>query len=169
MAYGYTCMWVAKWKLRKCGRPQIICEDEEALRCLLAAILDVCKVKYRYALPCASTVSKEISLLGEDGKAAGRDFLKRLVRRPASRSPSPEISGQMGAWGFSEFTPITRMASNVTASWFVDSREGSHWPRGLRVRGGHVPAHACSRSLFLITIPSPGRVDIRFRGIAAEK
>ena len=67
---------VALW-VTKCGRPQAITEDDE-LRTLLARILELCKSKLRYELPCSETVRNEISLLGCEGKALGRDFIVRL-------------------------------------------------------------------------------------------
>ena len=69
---------VALWVV-KCGRPQAIPEDEE-LKMLLARILELCKCRLRYELPCAETVAQEITLLGAEGKALGRDFIMRLIK-----------------------------------------------------------------------------------------
>ena len=50
-------LWVSK-----CGRPQAITEDAE-LRTLLARILELCKAKLRYELPCRQTVRLNLNSL----------------------------------------------------------------------------------------------------------
>ena len=57
-----TALWIAK-----CGRPQKIVEDPQLIT-LLARILELCKAKFRYELPCKKTVKKHITLLGLEGK-----------------------------------------------------------------------------------------------------
>ena len=55
----------------KCGRPQKLVEDAE-LRTLLARILELCKARLRYELPCSETVRQELALLGApEGKGTG--------------------------------------------------------------------------------------------------
>ena len=53
---------VAVW-IAKCGRAQKITEDKQ-LHTLVARILELCKAKLRYVLPCAKTVSSHLLLLG---------------------------------------------------------------------------------------------------------
>ena len=64
---------VALW-ISKCWRPQVIVEDAE-LRTLLSRILELCRARLRYTLPCADTVGSQLKLLGSEGKVLARDFI----------------------------------------------------------------------------------------------
>ena len=103
---------VALWVV-KCGRPQVIVEDKE-LGCLLARILELCKAKYRYALPTRETVRSAISLLGADGKVLGRDFVVRLLKSGVKPSISGDLwsEGGMGLFGI--------YAHGITETWVME-------------------------------------------------
>ena len=101
-------LWVAK-----CGRPQTIAEDPE-LRTLLARILEVYKARLRYELPCRQTVRKDLSLLGLEGKALGRDFIVRLLKSGVKPSISGDLwsEGGMGLFGI--------FAHGITETWVIE-------------------------------------------------
>ena len=103
---------VALW-ITKCGRPQAIVEDAE-LRTLLARILELCKSRLRYELPNRKTVRNEISLLGHEGKALGRDFLVRLIKSGVKPSISGDLwsEGGMGLFGI--------FAHGITETWVME-------------------------------------------------
>ena len=103
---------VALW-ISKCGRPQHICEDAE-LRTVLARILVLCKARLRYELPCYSTVSNELKLLGHEGKALGRDFIVRLIKSGVKPSISGDLwsEGGMGLFGI--------FAHGITETWVME-------------------------------------------------
>ena len=103
---------VALW-VSKCGRPQSITEDAE-LRRLLARILELCKAKLRYELPTRKTVRQELSLLGLEGKALGRDFLVRLIKSGVRPSISGDLwsDGGMGLFGI--------FAHGITETWVME-------------------------------------------------
>ena len=103
---------VALW-VSKCGRPQSITEDAE-LRTLLARILELCKAKLRYDLPCRQTVRQELSLLGQEGKALGRDFLVRLIKSGVK----PSISGDL--WSDSGMGLFGIFAHGITETWVME-------------------------------------------------
>ena len=58
---------------------------------LIARILELCKARLDYSLPCRQTVTRQLSLLGADGKAMGCDFIKRLLKSGVR----PSISGDL--------------------------------------------------------------------------
>ena len=101
-------LWVAK-----CGRPQLITEDKE-LRILLARILELCKSRLRYELPCHETVRNELVLLGSEGKALGRDFLVRLIKSGVK----PSISGDL--WSESGMGLFGIFAHGITETWVME-------------------------------------------------
>ena len=103
---------VALW-ISKCGRPQAITEDAE-LRTLLARILELCKAKLRYELPCRQTVRTELSLLGQEGKALGRDFIVRLIKSGVKPTISGDLwsDGGMGLFGI--------FAHGITETWLME-------------------------------------------------
>ena len=68
---------VARW-MAKCGRPQHIAEDKE-LQKVMFRMLELCKARLRYELPCEETVRRQLQLLGAEGKAIARDFLVRCL------------------------------------------------------------------------------------------
>ena len=103
---------VALW-ITKCGRSQVISEDEE-LRTLLARMLELCKAKLRYQLPCRETVRKEIRLLGSEGKALGRDFIVRLIKSGVK----PSISGDL--WSESGMGLFGIFAHGITETWQME-------------------------------------------------
>jgi len=63
---------VARW-IAVCGRPVSVVE-EQPLRLLIARMLDLCKSKLRYELPCDDTVRNHLDVLGEMGKNNARVF-----------------------------------------------------------------------------------------------
>eukprot|EP00966_Prymnesium_polylepis_P291028 6721143-Prymnesium_polylepis.2 len=97
----------------KCGRPQAIVEDQE-LRILLARILELCKARLRYVLPCRNTVKRELALLGKEGKALGRDFLVGLIKSGVKPSISGDLwsEGGMGLFGI--------FAHGITETWVME-------------------------------------------------
>ena len=101
-------LWVAK-----CGRPQAIVEDPE-LNTLLARILELCKSKLRYSLPCQETVSKHLKLLGNEGKTLGRDFIVRLLKSGVKPSISGDLwsEGGMGLFGI--------YAHGISETWVME-------------------------------------------------
>ena len=101
-------LWVAK-----CGRPQAITEDAQ-LQTLVARILELCQARLRYELPCRQTVRKEISLLGLEGKALGRDFVVRLIKSGVKPSISGDLwsEGGMGLFGI--------FAHGITETWVME-------------------------------------------------
>ena len=101
-------LWVAK-----CGRQQGIAEDNE-LRSLLASIMELCKAKLRYELPCQQTVHKKITLLGADGKEVARDFIKRLLRSGVKVSISGDLWSDNGMGLFGIY------AHGITETWVVE-------------------------------------------------
>ena len=103
---------VAVW-VTKCGRSQKIVEDAE-LRAVLARILELCKAKLRYELPCQETVRKEMKLLGHAGKALGRDFLVRLIKSGVK----PSISGDL--WSDSGMGLFGIYAHGITDTWVLE-------------------------------------------------
>ena len=105
---------VARW-VAKCGRPQAIVEDEE-LKELLAAILELCKSKYRYELPCRGTVKRDLWLLGEDGKAVGRDFIKRLIISGVKVSITGDLWSDNGMGLFGIY------AHGITETWVIEKK-----------------------------------------------
>ena len=103
-----TALWISK-----CGRPLAIVEDSE-LQTLLARILELCRARLRYELPCRQTVRHEISLLGLEGKALGRDFLVRLIKSGVKPSISGDLwsEGGMGLFGI--------FAHGITETWVME-------------------------------------------------
>ena len=97
----------------------MICEDAE-LRTLLARILELCKAQLRYELPCADTVRSELTLLGQEGKALGRDFIVRLIKSGVK----PSISGDL--WSESGMSLFGIFAHGITETWVIDG-EGVDW------------------------------------------
>ena len=102
---------VALW-ISKCGRPQLIVEDAE-LRTLLSRILELCRARLRYTLPCADTVGSQLKLLGSEGKVLGRDFILRLLNSGVKPSITGDLwsEGGMGLFGI--------YAHGITDSWDV--------------------------------------------------
>ena len=102
----------ALW-LSKCGRPQAIVEDAE-LKTLLARILELCKARLRYELPCRKTVHTHLMLLGHEGKVLGRDFLLRLIKSGVKPSISGDLwyEGGMGLFGI--------YAHGITETWVLE-------------------------------------------------
>ena len=80
---------VARW-VAKCGRPEFITEDVE-LHELLARILELCQAKLRYELPCTTTVSRHLQILGVEGQAVARDFLVTCLKSGVK----PAITGDL--------------------------------------------------------------------------
>ena len=90
---------VALW-ISKCGRPQVTVEDAE-LRTLLSRILELCRARLRYTLPCAETVGSQLKLLGSEGKVLARDFILRLLKSGVKPSITGDLwsEGGMGLFG----------------------------------------------------------------------
>jgi hypothetical protein len=101
-------LWVAK-----CGRPPTITEDAE-LKTLLARILELCKSRFRYELPCRQTVGVQLTLLGVEGKALARDFVVRLLQSGVKVSISGDLwsSNGMGLFGI--------YAHGITETWVME-------------------------------------------------
>jgi hypothetical protein len=68
----------ARW-IAKCGRSQSVSEDKE-LGEMLARMLELCKARFRYALPCEQTVNRQLKFLGAEGKVNARNFLVRCLK-----------------------------------------------------------------------------------------
>ena len=81
---------------------------------LLFRILEVCKAKFRYALPCGETVTTHLSLLGAEGKALGRDFIVRLLKSGVK----PTISGDL--WSENGMGLFGIYAHGITETWVVE-------------------------------------------------
>ena len=103
---------VALW-VSKCGRPQYIVADKE-LKTLLARILELCKARLRYELPDPNTVSVHLKLLGNEGKALGRDFIVRLLKSGVK----PSISGDL--WSESGMGLFGIYAHGITETWVME-------------------------------------------------
>ncbi|KAL1525142.1 hypothetical protein AB1Y20_020013 [Prymnesium parvum] len=103
-----TALWISK-----CGRPQAVVEDTE-LRSLLARILELCKARLRYELPCRQTIGKHLMLLGHEGKALGRDFIVRLIKSGVR----PTITGDL--WSESGMGLFGIYAHGITETWVVE-------------------------------------------------
>lgn len=101
-------LWVAK-----CGRPQVIVEDAE-LNTMLARILELCKSRYRYALPCQETIKTHLTLLGDEGKALARDFIVRLIKSGVK----PSISGDL--WSDNGMGLFGIYAHGITETWVME-------------------------------------------------
>ena len=103
---------VALW-IAKCGRPQAIVEDHE-LNMLVARILELCKARFRFALPCRQTMEKELTLLGHEGKAIGHDFIVRLINSGVRPSITGDLwsEGGMGLFGI--------FAHGITETWVME-------------------------------------------------
>ena len=104
---------MALW-LAKCGRPQSIVDDKQ-LNVLIARILDLCKAKLRYSLPCVPTVKKHLSLLGLEGKALALDLIiVRLLKSGVKVSISGDLwsSNGMGLFGI--------YAHGITETWVME-------------------------------------------------
>ena len=101
-------LWVVK-----CGRAKFIVEDKE-LEHLLARILELCKSKLRYSLPCAETVKTHITMLGADGKALARDFIVRLLKSGVMVSITGDLwsDGGMGLFGI--------YTHGITETWVIE-------------------------------------------------
>mgnify|MGYP007078133770 CR=1 FL=1 len=102
----------ALW-ISKCGRPQAIVEDPE-LRSLLARILELCKARLRYTLPCSETVGDHLAILGAEGKAIGRDLIVRLLKSGVK----PSISGDL--WSESGMGLFGIYAHGITETWVME-------------------------------------------------
>lgn len=103
-----TALWISK-----CGRPQAVVEDTE-LRSLLSRILELCKARLRYELPCRQTLGKHLMLLGHEGKALGRDFIVRLIKSGVR----PTITGDL--WSESGMGLFGIYAHGITETWVVE-------------------------------------------------
>ena len=101
-------LWVAK-----CGRPQSIVEDAE-LSTLLARILDLCKSRFRYALPCRQTVTNHLCLLGAEGKELARDFIVRLIKSGVKVNISGDLWSDNGMGLFGIY------AHGITETWVIE-------------------------------------------------
>jgi len=101
-------LWVAK-----CGRPQRIVEDAQ-LNTLLARILELCRCRLRYELPCEATVHTHLTLLGVEGKAVARDFLVRLLRSGVK----PTITGDL--WSENGMGLFGIYAHGMTDTWVME-------------------------------------------------
>ena len=103
-----TALWIAK-----CGRPLVIVEDPE-LNTLVARILELCKARLRYKLPCRQTVKTHLKLLGHEGKALGRDFIVRLINSGVKPTISGDLwsDGGMGLFGI--------YAHGITETWVME-------------------------------------------------
>ena len=90
---------VARW-IAVCGRPMSVVE-EQPLRLLIARMLDSCKSKLRYELPCDDTVRNHLDVLGEMGKNNARVCLKKLIKSGAKPSIAGDLwsDGGMGLFG----------------------------------------------------------------------
>ena len=85
---------VARW-IAKCGRPQCIAEDKE-LQEVLSRMLELCKARLRYELPCETTVRRQLQLLGAEGKAIARDFLVRCLASGVKISITGDLWSENG-------------------------------------------------------------------------
>ena len=103
---------VALW-VSKCGRPQCIVADKE-LKTLFARILELCKARLRYELPDPNTLSVHLKLLGNEGKALGRDFIVRLLKSGVK----PSISGDL--WSESGMGLFGIYAHGITETWVME-------------------------------------------------
>ena len=98
------------------GGPRPLSNEDDELKELLAAILEKCKAKYRYELPCRATVRKELWLLGEDGKGVGRDFIKRLIMSGVK----PSITGDL--WSDNGMGLFGIYAHGITETWVIEKK-----------------------------------------------
>ena len=98
---------------RSSGRPQVIVEDKK-LAGLVACILELCKARLRYSLPCRQTVAQHHTLHGSEGKALGRDFIVRLLNSGVKPSISGDLwsDGGMGLFGI--------YAHGITDMWKME-------------------------------------------------
>ena len=77
----------------------MIVEDKQ-LQNLLSRILELCRARLRYELPCRNTVGNDITLLGKEGKVIARDF---LALNHASNLPLALPYGPREAWASLEY------------------------------------------------------------------
>ena len=103
---------IALW-IAKCGRSQAIVEDME-LNTALARILELCKSRFRYALPSRKTIRSTLHLLGVEGKALGRDFIVRLLKSGVKVS----IAGDL--WSDNGMGPFGIYAHGITETWVME-------------------------------------------------
>ena len=99
-------LWVAKH-----GRPQAIVEDKH-LETLLARILELCKCQLRYSLPTQETVRDHLTLLGDEGKTLGRNFMLRLLKSGVKPSWYLWSDNGMGLFGI--------YAHGITETWVME-------------------------------------------------
>ena len=92
---------VARW-MAKCGRPQHIAEDKE-LQEVMSRMLELCKARLRYELPCEETVRRQLQLLGAEGKAISRDFLVRCLASGVKISITGDLWSENGMGLFGIF------------------------------------------------------------------
>lgn len=103
-----TSLWISK-----CGRSQLIVEEAE-LQTLLARILQLCKARLRYQLPCRQTVAEHLKMLGLEGKALARDFIVRLLKSGVK----PTISGDL--WSESGMGLFGIYAHGISETWVME-------------------------------------------------
>ena len=123
---------VARW-VAKCGRAQAITEDKE-LQELVARILELCKTRYRYDLPCKMTVRRHLQLLGAEGKGIARNFLVRCLRSGVKISITGDLWSEngMGLFGiYAHGMPKFKMEKALIALIACESEVRGHPPLPL--------------------------------------
>ena len=88
--HHFAALWIAK-----CGRSEQIVDDPE-LQMLISSILQKCKSKYRYRLPCRQTLNHHLSQLGAEGKAAARVFCRQLLESGVKISITGDLWSDSG-------------------------------------------------------------------------
>ena len=91
----------------------MIVEDKQ-LQNLRSRILELCRARLRYELPCRNTVGNDITLLGKEGKVIARDFLVRLIKSGVKPTISVALwsEGDMGLFGI--------YAHGITETWVLE-------------------------------------------------
>ena len=91
----------------------MIVEDKQ-LQNLRSRILELCRARLRYELPCRKTVGNDITLLGKEGKVIARDFLVRLIISGVKPTISVALwsEGGMGLFGI--------YAHGITETWVLE-------------------------------------------------
>ena len=70
---------------------------------MLSRMLDLCKARLRYELPCEETVRRQLQLLGAEGKAIARDFLVRCLASGVKISITGDLWSENGMGLFGIF------------------------------------------------------------------
>ena len=87
----------------------MIVEDKQ-LQNLRSRILELCRARLRYELPCRNTVGNDITLLGKEGKVIARDFLVRLIKSGVKPTISVDLQyGPREAWASLEYMPTASL------------------------------------------------------------